>query len=297
MESQSAARPESIDYDSYLQRDAESDRWDPIAATPDVNWSPSPPRPPRVAFAAGGPQVREVPVGVNTPSSVGLGIESDDQTAQFPGYHPIVSRDSFEQDSLAGNSYAPPPPLDPLKSTLSPQEYALGTPGATPYYGYSPHPYENAPLTGGQRPPPFARLKQSWAWKMLYSGWPMYATFCAGFAFAVGHHAFYDHLDGQPADDQIRMMRFGGLLSYASKAFLAATVMFAYRQQIWVTAISNVLRLRTIDHMFAALEEPIALLDWEFLKKAPLTAVLGAVAWLVVPVLGLEHSSLSDEPR
>ena len=41
---------------------------------------------------------------------------------------------------------------------------------------------------------------------MVHGGWPMYATFCLGFAFAAGHHAFYSHLDGKPADDQIQLL-------------------------------------------------------------------------------------------
>jgi hypothetical protein len=111
----------------------------------------------------------------------------------------------------------------------------------------------------------------------------MYGMFFLGFAFAVGHHIFYSKLDGRPADDQkhqIQMMRFGGLLSYAAKASLLGAVVFAYRQQIWVTVITNVLRLRTIDSVFAAVDEPLTLFNWEFLKKARVAACLAVLAWL-----------------
>ena len=107
----------------------------------------------------------------------------------------------------------------------------------------------------------------------------MYAMFCLGFAFAVGHHTFYLHLDGKPADDQIRMMRFGGLLSYAAKASLVAAVVFAYRQQIWTTVIMNVLRLKTIDSLFAAVDEPLMMFNWEFIKKGRVAACLAVLAW------------------
>ena len=107
----------------------------------------------------------------------------------------------------------------------------------------------------------------------------MYAMFFLGFAFAVGHHIFYTYLEGKPADDQIRMMRFGGVLSYAAKASLVAAVIFAYRQQIWVTVIGNVLQLRTIDSLFAAVDEPVSLLNWEFLKKGKVAMCLAVLAW------------------
>jgi len=115
----------------------------------------------------------------------------------------------------------------------------------------------------------------------------MFALFLLGFAFAVGHHAFYNHLDGKPADDQIRMMRFGGLLSYAAKASLLGAVIFAYRQQIWVTVIHNVLRLRSIDSLFAAVNEPQAFWNWEFVKKARVAACLAVLAWSVPTNLSL----------
>jgi len=107
----------------------------------------------------------------------------------------------------------------------------------------------------------------------------MYALFWLGFAFAVGHHAFYTYLDGKAADDQIRMMRFGGLLSYAAKASLVGAVIFAYRQQIWVTVIRNVLRLKTIDSLFAAVNEPLSMFNWEFIKKARVAMCLAVLVW------------------
>ena len=107
----------------------------------------------------------------------------------------------------------------------------------------------------------------------------MYAMFCIGVVFAGSHHAFYERLDGRRADDQIRMMRFGGLLSYAAKSSLLSAVIFAYRQQIWVTARRKILQLRTIDSLFAAVDEPMTLFNWEFVKKAKVAVALAVLAW------------------
>ncbi|SPQ23841.1 645e2849-f50d-4257-9e17-de5943f27033 [Thermothielavioides terrestris] len=296
MDPHSAAQAGGDDYDPFLQHVEQSPRWDPLAATPDVDLPASPPQPPRVAFASGGPYP---PTGADTPSSsVGLGIESADQ-ARFPGYHAIVSRDSFQQDSAPGTPSAPQPANEPSKSTFQTfqrQEYTLGSPDTAPYYGYYPHPHGDAVSPNGPRGPRWARLTRSRAWMMLSGGWPMYVTFLLGFGFAVGHHGFYSRLDGKPADDQIRMMRFGNLLSYAAKASFVATVMFSYRQQVWVTAIRNVLRLRTIDGLFAALEEPVALFNWEFLKKAPVNFSLAVLAWLFPLVVILIPAALTVAP-
>jgi hypothetical protein len=109
----------------------------------------------------------------------------------------------------------------------------------------------------------------------------MYAMVCLGIIFAGSHHAFYTHLDGRPADDQIKMMRIGGLLSYIAKSSLVGAVIFAYRQQIWVTARRKRLQLKTIDSLFAAVNEFMALLNWEFARNAKVAMALAVLTWFV----------------
>lgn len=107
----------------------------------------------------------------------------------------------------------------------------------------------------------------------------MYGMFSVGVICAGAHHIFYNHLDGMPADNQMKMVRIGGLLSYGSKASLLAAVIFAYKQQAWVTARRKVLRLRSIDSLFAAITEPLALLNWEFIKMAKVAVALAVLVW------------------
>ncbi|KAL2129184.1 hypothetical protein VTI74DRAFT_8112 [Chaetomium olivicolor] len=245
-----------------------------MAPTPDIEFpaSPPPPQRSRVAFASVSPPHRGSPTGADTPSSIGLGIGANSEGTQFPGYHRVVSRDSFQQDSPPTS---PPLANDSSKSNLHQQEYALASPDAAGYY--YPHQYGGLPPPSGPGDNGFTG--STW-WRMLSSGWPMFGLFLLGFGFAVGHHVFYSHLDGKPADDQIRMMRFGGLLSYAAKATLLAAVIFAYRQQTWVTVRSNILQLRTIDGVFAAVNEPLVLWNWELFKKARISVSLAILAWL-----------------
>ena len=284
MEQPSAAhaRPDYDDH-PYLRQDHHGDRglgnggWNPIAPTPDLGSPASPQQPSKVSFAPVSPATTDNG-GADTPSSAGLGIGSTNYAAPSPGYYPVVTRDSFQQDSDSPPR-TPPAANDLSKSTITPQEYPLNSPDGPPYFYPFPNAYDGSSPPSGPEDPRFARLRQSDGWKMVSGGWPMYGMFLLGFGFAVGHHAFYNHLDGRPADDQIRMMRFGGLLSYAAKASLLAAVIYAYRQQIWVTAINNTLRLRTIDSLFAAVSEPLALWNWEFIKKARIAVCLAVLAW------------------
>ncbi len=287
MDHNSPAQPDPDYYDPYLQHPGpEVDAWSPLAPTPDLGASsPTPPQRARVAFAPASPPSGTgtgtgtgTTPGADTPSSVGLGIGAISHEDQLPGYQPVVSRDSFQQDS---RPTTPPHPDDTSKSPFTPQEYPLSSPyGAAFYY---PQNYgADSPPTGPSGGGRFAGLTQLTGWRMLYGGWPMYAMFLLGFAFAVGHHSFYHYLDRRPADDpasQIFNTRVGGFFSYAAKASLVSAVFFAYRQQIWVTAIHNVLQLKTIDSLFAAVDEPLALLNWEFLKKARIAACLAVLAW------------------
>lgn len=56
-----------------------------------------------------------------------------------------------------------------------------------------------------------------------------------GIVCAGGHHAFYQALDGRPADHQLLMLRYGTLLAWTSKAGLSAAVVMAFRQRVWTT--------------------------------------------------------------
>jgi len=262
------ALPDSY-YGPYPQQARRNGGWNPIAAAPDLDWpSPAPPPRSRVPLAPA-----SLPIGTDTdtPFNVGLGVGSADH---IPGHYPVVSRDSFQQDS---RPTTPPHANNSPRSAIPPQEYPLVSPyGAAYCY---PQQYGTSPPAGGTRGRRLAWLTESRGWKMAHGGWPMYATFCLGFAFAAGHHVFYSHLDEKPADDQIRMMRFGGLLAYSVKASLVTSVFFAYRQQIWVTVIGNVLQLKTVDSLFAAADEPLALLNWEFIRKAHVAVCLAVLAW------------------
>jgi hypothetical protein len=107
----------------------------------------------------------------------------------------------------------------------------------------------------------------------------MYALLLLGIIFAISHHVFYSRLAGTPAEDQLKMMRFGTLLAYLSKSSLVSAVIFAYRQQIWATVKRKNMRLRGIDNLFAAVDDLTALASWELMKKARVALALAVLVW------------------
>lgn len=242
--------------------------WNPAAATPDVDSvqraTTTPPEPEKPRPSA----------SVTRPASagrVGLGIGHASRSP--PGYNSVSSQ---SRDASPDSKYGSP---------IQHVDASSGIAGQTQQYVFTipETPIHYPPQREGSPDGPETARSRRW----LGRGWfrspaPMYTMFCLGIVFAGAHHAFYSHLDGRPADDQIRMMRIGGLLSYAAKASLLSSVVFAYRQQVWVTARRKRLRLRTIDSLFAAIDEFVALLNWEFAKKAKVAMGLALLTWLVL---------------
>jgi len=107
----------------------------------------------------------------------------------------------------------------------------------------------------------------------------MYVCFLFGLACAIGHHIFYNALDGQVADSQIQMLRYGTVLAFAAKAGLGAAVVSAYRQRVWTTVKTRLMTVGAIDSLFAAAEDLTALLNWGFFKGAKTAAALACFGW------------------
>jgi hypothetical protein len=54
-------------------------------------------------------------------------------------------------------------------------------------------------------------------------------VFLLGCLGALGHHLFYNHLDGKLASNQLWMMRYGTFLAFCTKAALVGATVLAYR--------------------------------------------------------------------
>ncbi|KAF4886415.1 hypothetical protein CGCF415_v002517 [Colletotrichum fructicola] len=115
-------------------------------------------------------------------------------------------------------------------------------------------------------------------WSPTYN---IYLFCIIGIGFAIGHHAFYASLEGKIVygDDQLLMLRYGTALAFAAKASFVASVLTAYREQLWATARSKMLAINTLDDMFAAAETPFSLLNLEFLSNSKVVALLALYCW------------------
>ena len=216
----------------------------------------------------------------------GLGISDSNNTRHHPppphagGLSPEIGH-GFNQERPPSPSF-PNTPTTPLKQT----DFLLGRSDHSPSGYHSPHislhpdqsPYEYASHSPG---PPAPRRRRDWSylWSWFDPSWVMYEMLLIGIILAVGHHVFYSRLDGRPADDQLQMMRYGNFLSYAAKSFLATSIIFAYKQQIWATVRRNNLELGTIDSLFSAVDDLRALLNWDFAKRAKVALGLAIIFW------------------
>ncbi|KAJ4308715.1 hypothetical protein N0V84_011943 [Fusarium piperis] len=130
-------------------------------------------------------------------------------------------------------------------------------------------------------------------WIATYS---MYFFLVAGVCFAIGHHFFYSSLDGEIVGDQLRMLRWGTALAFASKASLTAAVLSAFDQQVWATVRSRFLTVVALDSMFAATENPLDLLNFELLTKAKMAIAMALFGWCAPAIVIITANTLLVAP-
>ena len=123
----------------------------------------------------------------------------------------------------------------------------------------------------------------------------MWCTFLAGTLLAIGHHLFYNSLDGKEASaarlhlgrlsytEQQVNITIGTAFAYLVKASLVISVSIAYAQVFWrafeVSSLENHLALRDIDTVFSALSNALALLNFPIWLKQPTLLLLATLAW------------------
>ncbi|KAK3687593.1 hypothetical protein B0T22DRAFT_489454 [Podospora appendiculata] len=213
--------------------------------------------------------------GVPGPQRRYLSQESSFNSQDSPGSFPDTPGLPYHsQDFLLGDHHDTEyPPQAPLESA-----------------DQKPEVYHQPP------PPPPAPTRWSWFWTWADSAWVMYELLLVGIVLAVSHHVFYSRLDKTPADDQLKMLRYGNMLAYATKSFLATAIIFAYRQQIWATVRRKNLQLGTIDSLFAAVDDIRAMVNLEFITQTKVALGLAIVVWLFPLTVILTPATLTVSP-
>lgn len=116
-------------------------------------------------------------------------------------------------------------------------------------------------------------------WRWLSGSWTMYCFLLLGIVGAISHHIYYAHLNGKPARNQNTMLRYGTALAYVTKASLVAAIIFGLKQQIWATFMRKKIQVSTIDSLFASVDDPHALLNFEMATKAKTAFALAILIW------------------
>ncbi|KAK5658302.1 hypothetical protein OQA88_2277 [Cercophora sp. LCS_1] len=279
----------------------QSERWTSVTTPPPTsrpNLSPQSSIASTFTFSAASPEIEryETYQGMQygsqygyTIPGLGLGIAPPQVTQ---GHRRLLSQDSVTHTSPRHSLTA----RTPYQSNYQSNDYLLGDPSppTQPLQSdYSPYGHQSSP------PPPDAPRKRGrWncGWEWTNSAWIMYGLLVFGIACAASHHVFYNHLAGKPAEDQLRMMRFGTLFAYVTKSSLVSAVVFAHRQQIWSTVRRKSLKLRTIDDLFAAADDLRALASWELVKKARVALALAILVWLYPLTVILTPATLTVAP-
>ncbi|OCL13600.1 hypothetical protein AOQ84DRAFT_263660, partial [Glonium stellatum] len=119
--------------------------------------------------------------------------------------------------------------------------------------------------------------------------------FVAGLMGAIGHHLFYTHLDGKPAEDQLQKIRYGTALAFFTKSTLVGSVVMSYRQRIWHTFRKKAMTISAIDGLFSATENLAEFRKWEMLRNAKLASFMAVTSWLIPIAAVLSPASLTSE--
>jgi hypothetical protein len=106
------------------------------------------------------------------------------------------------------------------------------------------------------------------------------SLFLAGVAAAVGHHFFYAHLNGQPAHDQLKKIRYGTAMAFFVKSTLVGTSIMCNRQRIWRTFRRKAMTIEGIDGLFSAPEDPTQFfINGEMWKNGKLATFMALCCW------------------
>lgn len=126
-------------------------------------------------------------------------------------------------------------------------------------------------------------------WRILL-GMPlsMLALFISGLLVSIGHHLFYTRLhgtrvrssgDGSTYLTQNWILRYGTAFAFLAKALLASAVVVAYKQHMWRHLRKRANTISTIDALFAATDDVLALLGPSLFLKAEIPALMALVIW------------------
>ncbi|KAK4225313.1 hypothetical protein QBC38DRAFT_501448 [Podospora fimiseda] len=124
--------------------------------------------------------------------------------------------------------------------------------------------------------------RKDYQWSVhWYLPFMMTLLYISGVCFAIGHHLYYQSMEGENVDKSEWPIRFGIALAFLTQRCFVGATQGAYKQYTWCTLQKTSLRISTIDALFVGSTNPIGTLNLEFLKKATSQFLLAAACWLL----------------
>jgi hypothetical protein len=106
-----------------------------------------------------------------------------------------------------------------------------------------------------------------------------------GIVAAIGHHKFYEYLDGQPVDEvsltQTWVIRIGNAFAFLFKSSFVAAIGNVFCQAFWFAIRRKAIRVGGIDAVFTVLQDPLQFFNTELLFRTKRLVILAAISWIL----------------
>ncbi|KAJ5398480.1 hypothetical protein N7465_008969 [Penicillium sp. CMV-2018d] len=129
----------------------------------------------------------------------------------------------------------------------------------------------------------------------------MVSALLVAVAFAIGHDAFYQSLNGKPVlnaqpiallnsslnvSDQQVYLSLGTLFAFLVKVFLGVSVSTVFDQFVWKSIQTQRTRIGIIDDLLSVLKNGFTVLNLQLWKRSPISMTLALICWLL-PVVSM----------
>lgn len=123
------------------------------------------------------------------------------------------------------------------------------------------------------------------------------SAFISGLVFGIGHHVFYNYLDGKPVNnrlfDQQTNLAVGQTFAFLVRAALVIAVGASYWQVFWGTVLHDTLAVSQIDALAGMLGSALCLFNLKALARHPALVGLALLSWVVPLASILPPATLS----
>lgn len=151
----------------------------------------------------------------------------------------------------------------------------------------------------------------------------MLGAFIAGVVLAIGHHLFCAYLDGTttsvytlspgqyylddvgtgPLETHDRWLRqsenlaISTAFAYLVRLCLGTSIGIAFVELFWLDVSRSAIRMKTLDHLYAVLVNPLQLLRWQVWCRNGILALLGVLIWSLPLIVIFVPTSITVQSR